>query len=285
MNLPLSPLPPFRVFSCSASGGSRANLLSLVILLSLFCLGLPSAHSIELTPADADRIGQLLWKNECGGTVEGLTSWNKGEEFASLGIGHFIWFPANYQGPFFESFPRLLSEIAHSGAKVPEWLLNTPDCPWNTREAFLADHQSEKMISLRVFLRDTVGLQAQFAARRLRGALPLMLASLPKADQPAVEQQFSRVAAHPHGAYVLVDYVNFKGEGVKSTERYQGKGWGLLQVLQEMKGTEPGAPALDEFSAAATRVLERRVALSPPERGEKRWMPGWANRCKSYQAP
>jgi hypothetical protein len=285
MNLPLIPLPPFRIFSCSASGRSRANLLRLIILLSIFCLGLPSAHSIELTPAEADRIGQLLWKNECGGTVEGLTSWNKGEEFASLGIGHFIWYPANYKGPFEESFPKLLTFIRQSGAKVPEWLLNTPHCPWKTRTEFLAAQDSEKMTSLRIFLRDTVGIQARFAALRLKNALPTMLASLPAGERPAIQRQFDRVAAHPHGAYVLVDYVNFKGEGVKSTERYQGKGWGLLQVLQEMKGTEPGAPALDEFSAAATRVLERRVALSPPERGEKRWMPGWANRCKSYQAP
>jgi hypothetical protein len=40
------------------------------------------------------RIGRKVWQNECGGTVAGLTSWNAGENFASLGIGHFIWYPA-----------------------------------------------------------------------------------------------------------------------------------------------------------------------------------------------
>lgn len=259
-----------------------------VVLFFGLTLGLLSpspAAAIELSPAEADRVGRLLWKNECGGTVEGLTSWNTGEEFASLGIGHFIWYPAGYEGPFDESFPKLVAFIARSGAKVPEWLLRTPDCPWKSRAEFLAAKDSEKMAGLRIFLRDTVGIQARFAALRLKNALPTMLAALPESERAAVQRQFDRVAAHPHGAYVLVDYVNFKGEGVKPTERYQDKGWGLLQVLQEMKGTEPGAPALQEFSTAATRVLERRVALSPPARGEKRWLPGWTNRCQTYRAP
>lgn len=264
----------------------RNRSLALAGLALLLCPLLPlPAMGITLTPSEADRVGRLLWQNECAGTVEGLTSWNKGEEFASLGIGHFIWYPAGYEGPFDESFPKMLAYVAKSGAKVPPWLLNTPDCPWNTREEFLAAQKSERMTSLRIFLRDTVGIQARFAAERLYAALPKMLAELPEAERPAIQRQFERVAAHPHGAYVLVDYVNFKGEGIKASERYQGKGWGMLQVLQEMKGTEPGVPALKEFSIAATRVLERRVSLSPPERGEKRWMPGWASRCKSYMAP
>ena len=29
----------------------------------------------------------------------------------------------------------------------------------------------------------------------------------------------------------MIDYVNFKGDGLKPTERYKGEGWGLLQVL------------------------------------------------------
>ncbi|MDX6765434.1 MAG: hypothetical protein SFU85_01445 [Candidatus Methylacidiphilales bacterium] len=256
------------------------------LLLGLCLLPLSfGLHAFELSSAEADRVGRLLWQNECGGTIEGLTSWNKGETFASLGIGHFIWYPPGQDGPFEESFPKLLAFVAQSGAKIPQWVLDTPDCPWMTREAFEADRHSEKMTSLRIFLKDTVGLQARFAAQRLKNALPLMLASLPDNERASVEKQFNRVAAHPHGAYVLVDYVNFKGEGVKPSERYQGKGWGLLQVLQNMKGTEPGPPALDEFSASAIHVLTQRVALSPPERGEKRWLPGWTNRCLTYRAP
>jgi hypothetical protein len=82
--------------------------------------------------------------------------------------------------------------------------------------------------------------------------------------------------------YVLIDYVNFKGEGTLETERYNGQGWGLLQILDGMNGTEKGMPALVEFADGAERVLLRRVSNSPPERGEKRWIPGWKNRIKTY---
>ncbi|MFZ4681922.1 MAG: hypothetical protein ACOYMS_05440, partial [Terrimicrobiaceae bacterium] len=51
------------------------------------------AQSIQLSDAQANEIGRRIWKNECAGSVDGLTSWNSGEDFASLGIGHFIWYP------------------------------------------------------------------------------------------------------------------------------------------------------------------------------------------------
>jgi hypothetical protein len=46
-----------------------------------------------------------IWQNECNGTIAGLTSWNAGEDFASLGIGHFIWYPKGRRGPFEKVFP------------------------------------------------------------------------------------------------------------------------------------------------------------------------------------
>ena len=80
------------------------------------------------------------------------------------------------------------------------------------------------------------------------------------------------------GFYALMDYVNFKGEGTAITERYRGKGWGLLQVLEQMHDDrEP----IEAFSEAAVFVLERRVANAPPERNEARWLPGWKNRIAS----
>jgi hypothetical protein len=77
---------------------------------------------------------------------------------------------------------------------------------------------------------------------------------------------------------VLVDYVNFKGEGTLPSERYKGQGWGLLQVLEEMGDRPP----LLEFRRAADTVLTRRVKNSPPGRGESRWLPGWKNRIRTY---
>ncbi|GAB4245523.1 MAG: hypothetical protein OHK005_10930 [Candidatus Methylacidiphilales bacterium] len=241
--------------------------------------------AIRLTPEQALAVGQRIWKNECGGTVDGLTSWNRGEDFASLGIGHFIWYPEGKRGPFEESFPELITFLRQRGVKIPQWLLETKACPWPTREAFERDRQSPRMVKLRQFLAATVGDQALFAARRLERALPKMTAGLTPSQRAHVETQFRRVASVPHGVYCLMDYVNFKGEGVSPTERYQGEGWGLLQVLQGMRGTAPGPAALKEFSQSAAAVLTRRVKNSPPERNEARWLPGWRNRCLTYQQP
>jgi len=73
--------------------------------------------------------------------------------------------------------------------------------------------------------------------------------------------------------------VNFKGEGVSPAERYNGQGWGLLQVLETMPTS---GKALPEFSKAADIVLTRRVKNSPPARNEAKWLPGWRNRLSTY---
>jgi hypothetical protein len=59
-----------------------------------------TAPATHLTAAQKASIGRKIWQNESGGTVEGLTAWNVGEEFPSLGIGHFIWYPAGFNGRF-----------------------------------------------------------------------------------------------------------------------------------------------------------------------------------------
>jgi hypothetical protein len=135
------------------------------------------------------------------------------------------------------------------------------------------------MNELRTLLENTIAMQAKFAAHRLETALPKMLAAAPAEDREKIRQNFYRVAAEPPGMYALVDYVNFKGEGTLSSERYQEQGWGLMQVLAAM-GT---GPALIEFSRAADAVLTRRVANSPPERGEQRWLAGWRSRVRTYR--
>ncbi|MFN2507403.1 MAG: hypothetical protein ABR589_01370 [Chthoniobacterales bacterium] len=229
------------------------------------------------------RIGKKIWQNECGGTVSGLTAWNTGENFASLGIGHFIWYPKGVRGPFAESFPQLVSYASAQRAKLPEIVLRnrTTGCPWSSRAEFLAASQTPEMTELRRFLADTVDLQAQFLVQRLEQALPKMLAAAPPA-RAHLEQQFDRVASTPQGCYALVDYVNFKGEGLLDTERYNGQGWGLFQVLEGMAGSERGAAAARDFRDSARKVLTRRVQNSPPARNEARWLPGWLQRVNTY---
>jgi len=236
-----------------------------------------------LSHADVQKIGKKIWQNECNGTISGLTAWNQGEDFASLGIGHFIWYPKGLRGPFEESFPKVVSFISKRGAKLPTLLLRGVEqpCPWNSRAEFFRAQHTVGMNQLRQFLVDTIDLQAEFLIARLEGALPKMLAEAAPADRANVQQQFERLARTPQGCYALVDYVNFKGEGVLHTERYQGQGWGLLQVLESMHGTSDAA-AVDEFSSVAKAILTRRVHNAPAQRHESRWLTGWIRRVNSY---
>src|SRR6516162_4566222 len=268
---------PCRNLAKMGGGQWLSRSLAVTAILLSFVVRSPT-QSIRLSDSQALRIGMKIWQNESGGTIAGLTAWNYGEDFASLGIGHFIYYPAGRRGPFQESFPLLLRYLEANDVKIPAWLLKSESCPWPDRSRFLADQRSARMEELRSLLAHTVPLQTKFAAARLEAALPKMLDAAPAREREKIRQAFYRVAAQPLGPYALVDYVNFKGEGTLMSERYQGEGWGLLQVLESMGD----GSALPEFRQAAESVLTRRVKNSPPERGESRWLPGWKNRIRTY---
>jgi hypothetical protein len=234
------------------------------------------AHSAtpRLTPGQLQRVGQRIWQNECAGTVAGLTSWNAGEDFASLGIGHFIWYPKGQRGPFEESFPPLAAFLESRGVAMPAWAKGP--CPWSNKTAFETDKNDPRQVELRKTLSQTVGLQTEFIIMRLERSLPKMLASTKKPR--VVQANFDALLATPEGAFCLIDYVNFKGEGTAATERYNGQGWGLLQVLEGMSNPTPMA-----FAESSKAVLSRRVQNAPAARKEQRWLAGWHNRCDGYK--
>ncbi|MDB6171199.1 MAG: hypothetical protein JWL59_510 [Chthoniobacteraceae bacterium] len=250
------------------------NFLCMKILAALLSLTLTA--SAELSDKELDSIGHRVWQNECAGTRDGLTSWNAGENFASLGIGHFIWYPRGVNGPFEESFPKLIKYLEAGGASVPGWAHG--DCPWNTKAEFQKEFQSERTRELRNLMASTIRLQSRFLAERMEQALPKMLEAAPAAKRDRVKANFNRLRGSGAGTFALIDYVNFKGEGTNPAERYKGEGWGLLDVLMSM---EPGGGA-GAFAQGASEVLERRVRNSPPERNESRWLPGWKARVRAY---
>jgi hypothetical protein len=260
----------------SSWGQRRCRALAYALLLAFAS----SSEAITLSQGDALRIGKKIWQNECNGTVSGLTSWNEGEDFASLGIGHFIWYPEGKRGPFDESFPKLVAFMQDRHVALPDWLARADSCPWNSRSEFMNDQKSTRLTQLRQLLAGTVDLQTQFLIDRLQNALPKMLDQTAAPNRPKIEEAFRQVAGNSQGCYALIDYVNFKGEGVLPTERYKGEGWGLLQVLETMQTNE--SDPVKEFSRAAGSVLKRRVANSPPARHESRWLSGWLNRVNSY---
>ncbi|HBM49677.1 MAG TPA: hypothetical protein DD385_05970 [Marinobacter sp.] len=245
-----------------------------------------TADSLALKPAQLDWVGQKIFANECASRFDCLVHWNEGEAFPSLGIGHFIWYPEGVEGRFTESFPQLIRYMVQRQAKVPDWLRNLEpfDAPWPDRAAFLALEDSSRVAELREFLAGTQGLQAEFIFRRAAESLGKIVAAAPENRQQQVSARLEALSATPGGVYALMDYVNFKGEGLAEGERYQGQGWGLLQVLLEMDAAGDKTE-LQSFREAAGRVLTRRAenAENPIER--ERWLPGWLKRLETYREP
>ncbi len=237
-----------------------------------------------LTAKQKAAIGQKIWQNESGGTVAGLTAWNGGEEFPSIGIGHFIWYPAGFKGRFTESWPQFVAFAKQHGANPPA-VASEAHSPWNSKAEFKKDFNSPRMSGLRAWLAANVGIQTDYIISRSRAALPRILAAAPASEKRRIEANYHKVSTTPQGTYALIDYVNFKGDGTEESERYQGQGWGLLQVLGGMRDVPSGSAAATEFAASAKRILSRRIANSPPARGEKQWEQGWHNRCATYAGP
>ncbi|WP_018969840.1 hypothetical protein [Rubritalea marina] len=263
-----------------------ASTISLISCTATQANAPTAPQQLQLSPSQVKKVGLKIWQNECAGKVEGLTTWNDGEEFPSLGIGHFIWYPAGYRGPFTESFPAFIAYAKASGsADLPAWLLNTPACPWPNKAAFQRDFHGEHLSGLRRYLAGNIELQSAFIIQKSKAALPKILATAPASKRQRIQQNYQKVASTSNGTYALIDYVNFKGEGINPKERYKGEGWGLLQVLENMRPAEAGQDAARAFADSAKAMLDRRIANSPPARGEQRWRQGWHKRCKTYASP
>lgn len=236
--------------------------------------------SLEVSLKEAEHIGKKIFFNECGDKEEKLVWWNEGENFVSLGIGHFIWYPEGKNGPFEETFPSLLDFLSRHHENLPKWLKENKGCPWNSKQEFSEASQTDKKQELQSFLLNTVSLQAVFIIQRLERTIPKLFSDFPDEKKYLLLKKVESLFQIPQGKYALIDYLNFKGDGTSEKEKYCGQGWGLKQVLEEMSTAEKDP--LTAFSDAATTVIKRRVQNSPPERHEERWLQGWLNRIASY---
>jgi hypothetical protein len=244
-----------------------------LLLGLLFC---SAVHSWDISHEDAEEIGKRIFLNECSGKQEKLVWWNDGENFASLGIGHFIWYPKEEKGPFEESFPALLAFLTAHDVALPHWLKIGKSCPWASKQAFLEKDQESKKNELQAFLSRTIPWQATFIAKRFEQAL----ANLSEDNKSHLLKKVEQIGQTPQGKYALLDYLNFKGEGTSKDEQYRGLGWGLRQVLEEMP--ENTTDPLATFAQTAKMILSMRVQNAPVERHEERWLPGWLKRIDSY---
>ena len=260
-----------------------------VIFIFSLLFGIVFATQINLSKKQANFIAKKVWQNEGAGKDKYLIWWNKGEDFASLGIGHAIWFSKGHTEKFREVFPMMVAFMQKKGVAMPSWLTPKTDFPWQTKEAFFAAKKAKtkQYMELFNFLKRTFGYQAEFMAQRLSQALPQMLASIDDTKKKdVIKRRFYEVmhnkdgSINERGLYVLLDYTNFKGEGTLKAERYKGQGWGLLQALEHMNPNEKNK--LKAFAQSASAMLSRRIGNSPSARGEERWRKGWNVRLDTY---
>jgi hypothetical protein len=238
-----------------------------------------------MSSQEVRRIGDQIFQNESGGDVNKLVHWNKGEDFAAMGIGHFTWYPAGRRQSFGNTFPGMLSYLESRGVRLPVWLQKAKrsGAPWRTRSQLMRHKNNPQVQQLQQMLFETRYLQAEYIMKRAQRAMPKLVTTAPPHLRPMVANNLNAVANSRGGWYPLIDYVNFKGEGLNRTGGYKRQNWGLLQVLEEMHPASPGPGALNEFANAASRVLTRRIRNSPRSRNEARWLAGWNNRISTYR--
>ena len=227
-------------------------------------------------------VAEKIFQNETGGIRNNLVDWNDGENFPSLGIGHFTWFKASGgRSGFGDSLPDMIAYYKEKGIALPKLLAEFKHSPWNSKSELMAkkargDKDIQELIA---FFDNTRDIQVMFIYDRLKSSLDKMIQA--SSNKENLKNQFERMVNTPNGLYALIDYVNFKGEGLKGVSSYNNVAWGLRQVLENMKGTATGQSALVEFSNSAKDILARRVKNAP--RNESRWLQGWYNRVDTYK--
>ena len=247
--------------------------------LILFLVLIASSFG-DIPQNQLDKVAELIFKNEASGKKDGLIVWNNGEEFISLGIGHFIWYPKDYNGVFQESFPELQEHLVKRGYVLPK-LLNFIDAPWNSKEEYLAAKGTDDYKDAIEFLYNTKEVQMELIGIRAEKALEEILKHT---DKPLeIEKAFYDVYSSPFGIYPLIDYVNFKGEGIKVSEQYNNQGCGLLQVLEFVASNKEDITPINKFVLGAKFVLKRRVENSDPARNEAKWLPRGNSRIDNYK--
>ncbi len=72
-----------------------------------------------LTPYELNRIADQIFMNETGGNLKYLMYWSPRESFASLGYGHFIWYPAGEPQKFDQTFPDMVQYYIDNRVRIP----------------------------------------------------------------------------------------------------------------------------------------------------------------------
>ncbi len=254
--------------------------LFFLLILSLYQIGFA-----DFSAAEKKAIGMHIWHNESGKKYDLLVFWNPKEAFPSLGIGHFIWYPAGHTDIYTQTFPQLIDYFKQKRVKMPSWLIKAAQtgAPWKNYEDFQLHKKDAAVEELRKLLFNTIDLQIDFIIKRLEASWQNIQKNIAPDKQALVTQHFKSLSQIPAGVYALIDYLNFKGEGTNPLERYNGKGWGLLQVLEALPAEILPSQLVAMFARAAQEILENRVKNAPPDKiHEQKWLEGWRKRGMTY---
>lgn len=255
----------------------------------LLFIGLSHSVASELTlpKLSSEQLNQLalkIEKNETAGQKNYLTYWSKNEPFPSFGIGHFIWLPHNSNLPFKQTFPAMLAYVKQY-KPAPYWLenLHPLQMPWLNRKEFYKTFNDQKLTSLRTWLYQTKDKQAEFIYQQFLNNIQQKRTQLSSEQKKLFDKNFTKILQAKNGVYALVDYSNFKGLGFNAKEQYQGKGWGLVEVILAMDtALIKDQGILFSFIDSGKQRLKIRTELAPESKNEQRWIPGWFNRLDSY---
>ena len=257
-------------------------MVSKITVLLALCTYTLSGSPYQLSKDDTHKIGQQIWFNEMGKRRELLVSWSEHESFPSLGIGHQIWLPKDSTHRYTQGFPKLCTYLHKCGVTLPPWLRRAQymPAPWKSREEFLKD--PTKRQELYKLLSSTIDVQTNFMIEQLDRRWPTILKSAPAQKRAALARSFNLLRSSLLGTYSLVDYLNFKGDGINKFEESNHQRWGLLQVLLAMPDDVLEAHVNAAFSLAAAQVLLRRIRNSVPEYTLIKFMAGWLKRVHTY---
>jgi hypothetical protein len=189
-----------------------------------------------------------------------LTSWNAGEDFASLGSAfHLVC--GRRRGPFEESFPPLASFLASHARKSPIGCVAR--ARGNRTRNFQGDLHSTRMNELRDLLAGRFVCRAAFLPNAWSLRCPRCFG--PRLRGPGKCARAVSAARRDWRRYFcIIDYVNFKGEGRSRKSVTRERGGIASGAVWHERGGPGGLRNLAECRA----VLERRVQNSPPARNE-----------------
>lgn len=214
--------------------------------------------------SSVDSLIDQIKQNESGDSgLEWYAAWNNGENFPSMWFAHFIWGTDTGHGNSFHDMMNFITQTR--GVSLPEQLnfLKNPNPPshWSGPSGMRKD-PNYRAITEFLSRSDVKRAGYDFIKEQRLDSMRWKLTgdSLNK---------FNLLAKWPKWPYILMDYINFKGEWLGRS------GYWFKNVLDAMPMPRDTLDAARKFRDTASRLLAARSDSG-------RWMAGWNNRLNTY---